>query len=73
MADQEDGPKTSSEGAPNYWNDIGVERGQMWASGEVVELDDDDLEYVVGGLSPEASASQMRYLQSVFGLGGQSE
>ncbi len=44
---------------------------QDWGSEEVydgIELSDDDLEYVVGGLSPEASLGMFQSLQSHFGV-----
>lgn len=34
---------------------------------EGVELSDDDLEHVVGGLAPEAVQAQVAYLQQLFG------
>ena len=33
---------------------------------EGVELSDDDLEYVVGGLAPEATEAHVRYLRELF-------
>ena len=44
---------------------------QDWGSEEVydgIELSDEDLEYVVGGLSPEASLGMFQSLQSHFGI-----
>ena len=33
---------------------------------EGVELSDDDLEFVVGGLAPEATEAHVRYLKGLF-------
>jgi hypothetical protein len=35
---------------------------------EGIELSDDDLDHVVGGLDPEAVRAQVAYLQKYFGL-----
>lgn len=40
---------------------------------ENFELSDDDLEMVVGGLSPEASLAQARYLRDAGGDSGGSK